>query len=243
MPGPGPGARGRGDAGLVIYSKGEQTSSGPVPTTAGPEGSDTPATDTDTDDTRGTATVPADVVAPPGVEEDQPYLELSTSADGPVVDVYRDFLCAPCKDFQRTQGDGLIELALRGETTLRVHPRPMLDLTSDPPGYSGRAAHAAVCAYAENPEKWFPAEMALFALQPGPEGLPDHELIFIVHEATGVEIADCLAEGAYHPWLQQVVEPEALERTSGTPTVLIDGRQFSGGLGTYGSVKDAIEAA
>lgn len=31
-----------------------------------------------------------------------------------------------------------------GEITLRMHPRPMLDASSTPEGYSGRAANAAV---------------------------------------------------------------------------------------------------
>ena len=235
--------------GVLVYRDGETGASrtaSPVetdpvetdPVETGPVETD-PVTATPTEDDPPSG----ELVLPPGVAEGQPYLELSSSEDGPVVDVYRDFLCPPCKDFQRVHGDDLVGMALQNKITLRVHPRPMLDDTSTPPGYSSRAANAAVCAYAENPEKWFPAEIALFEKQPGDEGLPDHEIIYIVSEATGLDIADCFTDGEYHAWLQEVVEPEAREAVSGTPAVLIDGQPFTGDMGRSGTLKQAIEEA
>lgn len=206
---------------------------------ADPEPTGDPETSTTPDDTAG---ADGELVAPPGVAEDQPYLEISSSTDGPVVDVHLDFLCPHCRTFEETQGEDLAQMAEAGEITLRVHPRPMLDASSTPAGYSGRAANAAVCAYAEDPAQWLPAQEALFANQPGTSGLPDEELVGIVDEATGLDISECQAAGTYQPWLQEVVEPDAQETTSGTPTVLIDGEEFSGDLASPGTVKDAVEA-
>jgi len=206
---------------------------------ADPEPTGDPGTSTTPDDTAG---ADGELVAPPGVAEDQPYLEISSSTDGPVVDVHLDFLCPHCRTFEETQGEDLAQMAEAGEITLRVHPRPMLDASSTPAGYSGRAANAAVCAYAEDPAQWLPAQEALFANQPGTSGLPDEELVGIVDEATGLDISECQAAGTYQPWLQEVVEPDAQETTSGTPTVLIDGEEFSGDLASPGTVKDAVEA-
>lgn len=206
---------------------------------ADPEPTGDPGTSTTPDDTAG---ADGELVAPPGVAEDQPYLEISSSTDGPVVDVHLDFLCPHCRTFEETQGEDLAQMAEAGEITLRVHPRPMLDASSTPAGYSGRAANAAVCAYAEDPAQWLPAQEALFANQPGTSGLPDEELVAIVDEATGLDISECQAAGTYQPWLQEVVEPDAQETTSGTPTVLIDGEEFSGDLASPGTVKDAVEA-
>lgn len=205
-----------------------------------PEPTGGPGTSSAPDDTSGAG---GELVPPPGVAEDQPYLEISSSTDGPVVDVHLDFLCPHCKTFEETQGEDLAQMAEAGEITLRVHPRPMLDASSTPAGYSGRAANAAVCAYAEDPAQWLPAQEALFANQPGTSGLPDEELVGIVNEATGLDISECQAAGTYQPWLQEVVEPDAQETTSGTPTVLIDGEEFSGDLASPGTVKDAVEAA
>lgn len=186
----------------------------------------------------------ADVVPPPGVAADQPYLELSTSADGPIVDVHIDFLCPPCRTFWEVNGEDVISAALSSEVTLRVHPRPMLDSSSQPEGYSGRAANASVCAYAEKSEWWFPAANTLFENQPEAVGLTDEELIDLITEAEiGGDVADCITDGTYLAWLEQVVEADALETTAGTPTVLIDGEQFEGGLFTEGALGRAIEAA
>ena len=236
--------------GVLVYRSGEAEASRTVnPVSSNPSANGTatasPAEDPapHSDVPQGGGTRSDELVLPPGVAPDQPYLELSSSEDGPVVDVYRDFLCPPCKDFQRIQGDDLIQMALDNEITLRVHPRPMLDASSDPPGYSSRAAHAAVCAYAQGSERWFPAEITLFENQPGNEGLADHELIYLVNEATGVDISECQAEGAYYVWLQDVVEPAALESVPGTPSVLIDGELFTGDLGRSGTLKEAITAA
>lgn len=61
--------------------------------------------------------------------------------------------------------------------------------------------------------------------------------------ATGLDISTCLAEGAYYVWLQDVVEPAALQSVPGTPSVLIDGELFTGDLGRSGTVKEAVAAA
>ncbi|MDN5899029.1 MAG: DsbA family protein [Brachybacterium sp.] len=184
-----------------------------------------------------------ELVLPPGVAADQPYLEVSTSEDGPVVEVYIDFLCPHCATFHDAQGEDLARLAQDGEITLRMHPRPMLDASSTPAGYSGRAANAAVCAYAEDPAQWSAAETALFTDQPDAAGLSDAELDTRISEATGLEVGECLTEGTYLPWIQDVVEPAAQSTTQGTPAVFIDGEQFTGDLIAPGSLEEAIAAA
>ena len=171
---------------------------------ADPEPTGDPGTSTTPDDTAG---ADGELVAPPGVAEDQPYLEISSSTDGPVVDVHLDFLCPHCRTFEETQGEDLAQMAEAGEITLRVHPRPMLDASSTPAGYSGRAANAAVCAYAEDPAQWLPAQEALFANQPGTSGLPDEELVGIVDEATGLDISECQAAGTYQPGSRRSSSP------------------------------------
>lgn len=252
-----------GGVGTAIYVRAsdEQTSSGdpvddpdqdpdapqPDPVTEDPADpdDDDPVTEDPQESTSEEPEEPAaEVVPPPGVAADQPYLELSSSADGPVVDVYIDFLCPPCNTFWQVNGEDLISAALSSEITLRVHPRPMLDSSSQPEGYSGRAANASVCAYAEKSEWWFPAANTLFENQPEAVGLTDEELIDLITEAEiGGDVADCITDGTYLAWLEQVVEVDALETTAGTPTVLFDGEQFEGGLYTEGALARAIEAA
>lgn len=204
-------------------------------------------TTADTQASSGTAQASSDTVEtpPPGVAADQTYIELSTSDDGPVVDVYLDFLCPHCATFHDVNGADLQELAEAGAITLRAHPRPMLDDRSTPPtGYSGRAANAALSAYAQDPEAWWDAESALYANQPGAEGLTDDELISIIEEATGLDVSDDVAEGTYIPWLEDVVEPEASEQDFGTPpVVVIDGVQSTADWSVEGALREEIEQA
>ena len=196
----------------------------------------------DKNSSRSPGSSSGELVLPPQVAEDQPYLELGSSADGPVVDVYEDFLCPHCATFHEAQGKDLQQLVDDGEITLRLHPRPMLDATSSPAGYAGRAANAAVCAYAEDPAQWFPAETALFTDQPGPEGLSDEEVATRITDATGLDVTECITAGTYLPWIEDVVEPEAKSTTEGTPTVLIDGEPFTGDVSAPGALKDTITA-
>src|SRR5699024_3703038 len=81
-----------------------------------------------------------------------------------------------------------------------LDPRSMRDASSSPAGCSGRAANAAVCAYAEDPAQWYAAEPALFEEQPDAARLSDEELAGLVSDATGLDVADCVAEGTYLPW-------------------------------------------
>lgn len=201
---------------------------------------------TDQEVPAGPGTSTGDLVLPPEVDVDAPYLELSAAADGrPVVDVYVDFLCPHCATFHDAQGADLQQMAEDGEITLRLHPRPMLDPNSSPAGYSSRAANAAICAYSQDadPAAWFAAETALFDSQPGESGLTDEELSDLVGEATGADVSSCVTEGTYIPWVQDVVEPEARQSTEGTPTVLIDGETFTGDAAEAGSLKAAVDAA
>ncbi len=73
-------------------------------------------TTADTQASSGTAQASSDTVEtpPPGVAADQTYIELSTSDDGPVVDVYLDFLCPHCATFHDVNGADLQELAEAG---------------------------------------------------------------------------------------------------------------------------------
>src|SRR5699024_1787809 len=160
-----------------------------------------------------------------------------------VVDVYVDFLCPHCATFHDAQGGDLARMAQAGEITLRMHPRPMLDASSSPAGYSRRAASAAVCASAEDPAQWYSGEAALFEEQPDAAGLRDGALAGLVSDATELDVADCVAEGTYRPWIEEVVEPEALSRAQGTPAVFIDGEEFTGDITAPGALEEAVAAA
>jgi protein-disulfide isomerase len=115
-----------------------------------------------------------------------------TIGTGPVVvDVYGDYLCPFCERAEERYGDELAAAVNAGRVTVRYHLLAILDRLTDPPGYSTRAADAALCAVDAG---IFPAYHArLYAEQPaeGGEGLSDEQLA-----AFGTELGAPAAFGA-----------------------------------------------
>jgi protein-disulfide isomerase len=161
--------------------------------------------------------------------------------------VSADFLSPYGRQFAAANDADVRELAESGRATIRIHPRPMLDDYSEPAGYSGRSANAALAVYAEDPDLYWDMADALYANQPGEggAGLTDEELIELAHSVgAGQDVDVVITEGRYIPWLEQVVEPEAQSKDIGTPTVYIDGTAFEGDqLYENGGLEDAVLAA
>ena len=81
-----------------------------------------------------------------------------------VIDVYEDFLCPNCEIFEKAYGNEIVSALNEGKLTVRYHSIAILDSRSTPPGYSTRAANAALCAV---PAGIYPTyHQKLFASQP-----------------------------------------------------------------------------
>ncbi|MDN5749997.1 MAG: thioredoxin domain-containing protein [Pseudonocardia sp.] len=154
-----------------------------------------------------------------------------TAGSGPiVVDVYSDYLCPACERFEERYGEELTTALNNGQITVRYHLVAILDERSDPPGYSTRAAAAALCSV---PAGIFPAyHERLFDEQPSESGagLSDERLVAIGTElGAGGDFAACVTgeanEDAVTAETEAAVANPALRRNGsfGTPTVTVDG--------------------
>ena len=167
---------------------------------------------------------------------DDGYLLVGTGTQ--IVDVYVDPMCPFCRYFEETNGSQLAALVSDGTITLRLHSLTFLDRASQGTDYSSRASAALTCQATLNPEDLLGYQAALFANQPAEntEGLSDSELATLIDSP--VDISDCLASGEYQAWSQANTEqalngpiPDAeITRIQGTPTVLVNGSVYSGGL-------------
>ena len=187
------------------------------------------------------------LVLPTGVEEGQDYIVLKSpeaKEKAPIVDVYLDYLCPFCGLFEEKAGDELQKLIDDGDVVVRLHMIPMLDNYSNPVGYSGRAANAAMCVH-EQDSKLFPQmHRSLFTHQPheGGPGLTDAQLAGLAREVGATPSTEkCIAEHKYTPWLRRVVRPTSLARVQGTPTVLINGSMYEGDWRVPGNLSAAIK--
>jgi protein-disulfide isomerase len=173
-------------------------------------------------------------LAPPGAVDNDSGVVVGS---GPItVDIYVDFLCPYCKQFEQQAEPTIGKLVSDGKVTVVYHPVAFLDRMSTTE-YSTRASAASGCV-AEG-GKFQPYAKALFEQQPpeGGPGLPDDKLISI---GTGLGLTDpfptCVRDGKYKPWTQHVTEVASERGVNGTPTVLVAGKQIE-------PTADALSAA
>jgi protein-disulfide isomerase len=157
---------------------------------------------------------------------------------GPVtVDVYLDFMCPHCKDFEDDAAATLDTLVSSNSATVVYHPLAFLDRYSTTK-YSTRSAAAAGCA--ADAGKFVEYAKVLYANQP-PEnsaGLDDAKLIELAGTA-GIDTGTfgrCVRDGTHTSWVGGVTEAATKRGVTGTPTVLVNGKDVD-------PTPDAIDAA
>ncbi|MBO4209227.1 DsbA family protein [Micromonospora echinofusca] len=151
------------------------------------------------------------------------------AGSGPVtVDIYEDFICPACQQFEQASGATIDQLISEGKVRVVYHPVAYLDRFSTTK-YSTRSSAASGCA-AEG-GKYREYAKALFEKQPpeGGAGLSDDQLVDI---AAGVGLdrdgfASCLREGTFKAWTEHVTEEASKAGISGTPTILVNGQQVA----------------
>ncbi|MEV0895867.1 thioredoxin domain-containing protein [Actinoplanes sp. NPDC049802] len=150
---------------------------------------------------------------------------------GPVtVDVYEDFICPTCRNFETATGPTLKRLASDGKITLRFHPVAILDDYSNGTQYSTRSAAASAAAAEEG--KFIEFHDVLYANQPpeGSSGLSDAKMIELAATVglTSDTFKNAVNEGTYKAWAAQATETFSQRGFNGTPTITVDGQVVTG---------------
>ncbi|MFC4021474.1 DsbA family protein [Micromonospora sp. GCM10011542] len=148
---------------------------------------------------------------------------------GPVtVDVYEDFLCPACRQFEQTTGATLEQLVAENKAKVVYHPVAYLNRFSTTE-YSTRSSAASGCAAAGGRFREY--AKALFERQPpeGSAGLTDDQLIDI---GAGVGLdrgsfGDCVRDDTYRTWTEHVTEEASRAGVTGTPTILVNGQPLA----------------
>ncbi|WP_433793636.1 DsbA family protein [Actinoplanes sp. CA-252034] len=148
---------------------------------------------------------------------------------GPVVvDVYEDFMCPACGNFETTSGPALKQLADSGKITIRFHPVAILDHFSKGTEYSTRAAAASAAAGQEG--KFTELHDVLYANRPeeNTEGLSNTKIIELAASVglTSDTFVAAVNEGTYEPWATRATKTFSDRGYTGTPTVLVAGQKI-----------------
>ncbi|PWR08663.1 disulfide bond formation protein DsbA [Micromonospora acroterricola] len=167
-----------------------------------------------------------DFTTPPGANADGTGI---VTGGGPVtVDVYEDFLCPACKQFEQASGTTLEQLVAENKAKVIYHPVAYLNRFSTTE-YSTRSSAASGCAAAGG--KFREYATALFDRQPpeGSAGLTDDELIDI---GAGVGLdrgsfGGCVKDRTYQTWTGHVTDEASRSNVTGTPTILVNGQPLA----------------
>jgi protein-disulfide isomerase len=151
----------------------------------------------------------------------------STGKPRVVIDMYEDFQCPICKEFEATDGAALKSWQQAGIAQLVYHPVAFLDRASST-NYSTRALEAAASVQDSSPGSFQAFHDLLYANQPaeGTAGLPDSQLEDLAAQAgaTRATVASDLSSERFKAWTVQATDAFS-QKYTGTPTVLIDGKQ------------------
>ncbi|GAB3607605.1 thioredoxin domain-containing protein [Conyzicola nivalis] len=159
------------------------------------------------------------------------------------IQMYVDYFCPICGQFEKANGDQLTTWLESGAANVEIFPMAILDRASQGTKYATRAANAAACVADTSPDKYYDFHNSLFANQPeeGTVGLTDPELISLTKEV-GVEnprvVENCIKDQKFKNWVADArtraqngpIVDSNIEKIAGTPTVIVNGLKYTGAL-------------
>jgi protein-disulfide isomerase len=165
------------------------------------------------------------------------------SRDAPVtVELYEDFLCPACRQFEEAAGSELRELAAEGTVRVVYRPFAFLDGYSTT-RYCTRALNAAACAADQG--RFVEMHDQLFRAQPpeGGPGLSDDRLVALGQGAgaDSDDFAACVNDLRYERWTQQATDAASKAGVVQTPTVVVNGQRLP--EATLDALRAAVAAA
>jgi len=154
-----------------------------------------------------------------------------------MVEVYSDFQCPRCGEFQRTWEPQIRQLANQGKVRLAYYPA-LTKLESLP------SANAAVCAGDQG--AFWPYHDYLFAHQtPENSGAPTSDQLIQFGRQVGIDssaFAACVKDGTYNGWVHQVSAQGAARGVRILPAIFVNGRMLSDPFSALQAVQEALKA-
>ncbi|WP_067487706.1 DsbA family protein [Actinomadura hibisca] len=184
-----------------------------------------------------------------------PQAPLTREADGsivmakpgvtkPVLEVFEDFQCPACQQFEEAGGKDVKQLAAEGKVKVVYRPFHLFGQQPDPiKSNSFRSAAAALCVPAD---KWLSYHDALFKFQPreGSEGFAPKDLVAWGKDVgvTDAGFDACVTDQQKKAQVESMTTYALQERKiDSTPTVFLDGKKLD--QRGMADIKGAVAAA
>jgi len=177
--------------------------------------------------------------------EEVPVVPQANGDEIPHISIFVDYSCPACRQFEEIYNPVFRTWLESGSVTIGYHPISFRDPQTAGQRYATRAANSAACVANFSPDSYFDYNEALLAVQPVPPdsvSRSNDDLIALV-EAVGVEnqdqIANCIRSETFSSWVSDatkramqtgpiLVKNAEIPLVLGTPTVLVNGREYVG---------------
>ena len=180
----------------------------------------------------------------PALLPDELPVPSEANADGvPAINIFVDYSCPACAQFESIYGELLRTWAESGTATVEYHILSFRDAQTAGTRYATRAANSAACVAEFSPDQFFTYNDLLLRSQPLPPTsyeLTDDQLLQLVAAAGAGnidQIEACITDETFSNWVSQAtaramstgplpVRNSEIPLVMGTPTVLVDGKQY-----------------
>jgi len=143
-------------------------------------------------------------------------------ANVPLIEIYEDFQCPVCAQFEGLQGDYIESLIQDKKATVVYHTLSFLGPESV------NAANAAACSADEG--KFLQYHRALYANQPAENsGVWSNDVLTVLGQAAGItsrSFSSCVKNMEYQGWVSNAATAGAKANVNSTPTVFINGKEI-----------------
>ncbi|HNQ06755.1 MAG TPA: thioredoxin domain-containing protein [Tetrasphaera sp.] len=161
----------------------------------------------------------------------QPFVRGTPKAGAPTLDIYEDFQCPGCGQFERILGSTVKEMATSGDVQVRYHVMTFLDDNFQGKN-SSRAANAAFCAADDG--KFGEMHDLIYANQPTQEGKgwTDEQLTTFAGQAglTGAALdawTTCYQKQDHNQYVVSMQDATSKDGVTSTPTVRLNGKDLT----------------
>lgn len=136
------------------------------------------------------------------------------------IDLYEDYSCPHCADYEAAVGPTLLKLAADGDAVVNFHPIQIVT------GYGKSAGSAAACVAENDAQKWPDFHTALFSNHSQQsDGWRAKDFADFARSlgVTDDATLDCVTNASYADWITSNTAASRDAGVSATPTLIIDG--------------------
>lgn len=172
------------------------------------------------------------------------------------IQLYVDYQCPVCGDFEKTNAEQIAAWVQAGAATVEYHPISILDRASLGTKYSTRSANAAACVANYSPDSFFDFNALLFTNQPAESttGLSDDQLADLAEQAEVEKLSSvtsCIKDQSFKSWVTAAstragtgpIPGTDVDKVIGTPTVIINGKKYAGPVDDAEAFAAAVSTA